>query len=142
MPELPEYADRPQIVSFSPDGAELNIDEANRWGEDLDIMLQRVIAEDLRAYLSKAAIKSRTSLLEKYTYLLDVSVVKFELVENKGAYFDALWVVKNGSSFNVAHKGKTSLFIPTDNDYNEYVTAMNKMIGQMCEQIARKILKN
>ena len=65
LPELPEYVDRPQIVSFSSASSELNIDETNRWGEDLDIMLQRIIAADLRAYLPKAGIKPRKSLLEK-----------------------------------------------------------------------------
>ena len=101
LPELPEYVDRPQIVSISEDDEKLNIDETNRWIEDLDVMLQRVVAGDLRAYLPKAAIKPRTSLLEKYKYILNLSVVKFDLVENKQAYFEALWTIKSGYTFNV-----------------------------------------
>ena len=94
LPELPEYADRPQIVSYSKSGS-LNIDETNRWGEDLDIMLQRVIANDLRGYLPKAGIKPRTSLLEKYRYILNVSVVKFDLIENNRAYFGTVFLCRH-----------------------------------------------
>ena len=141
LPELPEYADRPQIVSYSKSGS-LNIDETNRWGEDLDIMLQRVIANDLRGYLPKAGIKPRTSLLEKYRYILNVSVVKFDLIENNRAYFEALWTVKSGNTFNVVYKGKTSLEMKTKGGYNQYVDAMSKMVGQMSEQIAQKLVKN
>lgn len=142
LPELPEYIDRPQIVSFSENGGELNIDEVNRWGEDLDIMLQRVIAGDLRAYLPKAAIKPRTSLLEKYKYILNVSVVKFDMVENNQAYFEALWTVKSGNTFNIVYKGKTSLNKPVDDGYGDYAKVMGEMIAQMSEQIAQKISGN
>lgn len=141
VPELPEYVDRPQIVSFLEDNAELNIDETNRWSDDLDVMIQRVIAADLRAYLPKAAIKPRTSLLEKYKYILNVSVERFDLLKDK-AYFEALWSVKSGSSFNVVYKGKTSLEMPIDDGYNKYINAMSKMISQMSKQIAQKLIKN
>ena len=141
LPELPEYADRPQIVSFVKDDAKLYIDETNRWGEDLDIMLQRVIAGDLRAYLPKSGIKPRTSLLEKYKYILNVSVVKFDLIDNE-AYFEALWTLKSGNTFNIVHKGKTSLSMSVDDDYNEYVNVMSEMISQMSKQIAQKLVNN
>lgn len=138
LPELPEYVDRPQIVSFSSVNSELNIDETNRWGEDLDIMLQRVIASDLRAYLPEAGIKPRTSLLEKYRYILNVSIVKFDLIEDT-AYFEALWTIKNGNTFNIVYKGKTSLNMSVDDDYNEYVNVMSEMISQMSKQIAQRL---
>ena len=139
---MPEYADRPQIVSFSVNDEKLNIDETNRWGEDLDIMLQRVIAADLRAYLPRAAIKPRTSLLEKYRYILNVSVVKFDLIDDNQAYFEALWTVKSGNTFNIICKGKTLLNMPVDGGYNDYVKVMSDMIGQMSKQIAQKLSKN
>lgn len=141
LPELPEYVDRPQIVSFSSASSELNIDETNRWGEDLDIMLQRIIAADLRAYLPKAGIKPRTSLLEKYRYILNVSIAKFDLVENT-AYLDALWTLKSGNTFNIAYKGKTSLSMTVNDEYSGYVKAMSEMLSQMCKQIAQKLTKN
>ena len=141
LPDLPDYVDRPQIVSFSKDNSELNIDETNRWGEDLDIMLQRIIAADLRAYLPKAGIKPRTSLLEKYRYILNVSIAKFDLVENT-AYLDALWTLKSGNTFNIAYKGKTSLSMTVNDEYSGYVKAMSEMLSQMCKQIAQKLTKN
>ena len=142
LPELPEYVDRPQIVSVSKGNSELNIDETNRWGEDLDIMLQRVVANDLREYLPKASIKPRTSLLEKYRYILNVSVVKFDMIEDNSAHFEALWTVKSGNSFNVIFKGKTVSDMPVEDGYNDYVEAMSDMIGKMCEQIAQKVSRN
>jgi uncharacterized lipoprotein YmbA len=142
LPELPEYVDRPQIVSVSKSNSELNIDETNRWGEDLDIMLQRIIANDLRAYLPKASIKSRTSLLEKYRYILNVSVVKFDMINDNQAYFEALWSVKSGNSFAVIYKDRVSFNMPIEDGYSGYVEAMSDMIGKMCEQIAQKVSRN
>ena len=140
--ELPEYADRPQIVSVSSVNSELNIDETNRWGEDLDIMLQRVIAGDLRAYLPKGTIKPRTSLLEQYKYILNVSVVRFDMIKNNEAYLEALWSIKNGNTFDVIYKSKTTLSMPLKDGYNDYVNAMSEMVSQMCKQIAQKLIKN
>ena len=142
LPELPEYADRPQIVSVSSVNSELNIDETNRWGEDLDIMLQRVIAGDLRAYLPKGTIKPRTSLLEQYKYILNVSVVRFDMIKNNEAYLEALWSIKNGNTFDVIYKSKTTLSMPLKDGYNDYVNAMSEMLSQMCKQIAQKLIKN
>ena len=142
LPDLPEYADRPQIVSVSSVNSELNIDETNRWGEDLDIMLQRVIAGDLRAYLPKGTIKPRTSLLEQYKYILNVSVVRFDMIKNNEAYLEALWSIKNGNTFDVIYKSKTTLSMPLKDGYNDYVNAMSEMVSQMCKQIAQKLIKN
>ena len=142
LPDLPDYADRPQIISFSKDNSELNIDETNRWGEDLDIMVQRVLAEDLRAYLPKASIKIRSSIIEKYKYILNVSIVKFDLIEDNKIYFEALWTVKSGATFNTVYKGKISLNKEIKQGYNEYVQAMSEMLGSLSEQIAKKISGN
>ena len=142
LPELPEYADRPQFVSFSDNGAEINIDELNRWGEDLDIMLQRVIAADLRAYLPKANIKAKTSLLEKFRYEVSVTVTKFEMVEDNEAYFEALWNIKNTGSLTIIQKGKTSLNMKIENNTDGYSKAMSEMIALMSEEIAKSLVKN
>ena len=142
LPELPEYVDRPQIVSFSSVNSELNIDETNRWGEDLDIMLQRIIASDLRAYLPKAGIKPRTSLLEQYKYILNVSVIRFDMIKNNEAYLEALWSIKSGNTFNVIYKSKTTLSMPLKDGYNDYVMVMSEMVSQMCKQIVQKLIKN
>lgn len=141
LPELPEYADRPQIVSFAKNGAKINIDETNRWGEDLDIMLQNVIAADLRAYLPKSNIKAKTSLLEKFKYAVNITITKFEMIENDKVYFEALWNIKSGNSLNIINKGKTALDKNIENGYDDYVAAMNDMIAQMCGQIAQSIIK-
>lgn len=142
LPELPEYVDRPQIVSVSSDNSELNIDETNRWSDDLDVMMQRVMASDLRAYLPKASVKPRISLLEQYKYILNVSVVRFDMVKNNEAYFEALWTIKNGSTFDVRYKGKTELNMPFKSGYDSYVKVMSEMLSQMCKQIAQKLSKN
>ena len=142
LPELPEYADRPQIVSFVKDGSEINIDETNRWGDDLDIMLQNVVASDLRAYLPKADVKAKTSLLEKFRYVIAITVTKFEMLDDNEAYFEVLWSVKSGSSLNVIYKDKISLSQKIEGGYEEYVKAINDMIAQMSKQIAERIIKH
>lgn len=139
LPELPEYADRPQFVSFSANGSKINIDELNRWGEDLDIMLQRVIAADLRLYLPNANVKAKTSLLEKFRYIVDVTITKFEMIEDSEAYLEALWSIKNGSLLNIMRKGKTSLNMKIEDETEGYSLAMSEMIALMSEQIAKSL---
>jgi uncharacterized lipoprotein YmbA len=142
LPELPEYVDKPQIVSILSVNSELNIDETNRWGEDLDIMLQRVVSNDLRAYLPKASIKPRTSLLEQYKYILNMEVVRFDMIKNTEACLDVLWSIKNGNTFDVVYRGKTSLSMPLRGGYNDYVKVMSEMVGQMSKQIAQRLVNN
>ena len=51
--KIPEYQDRPQIVTQDRDGM-LTFAQFDRWGESLDQGIQRVIAENLAAMLPKA----------------------------------------------------------------------------------------
>ena len=46
-PVLPEYLDRPQIVQLKSND-QVSIDEMQRWAAPLDIMIEGVLAEDLR----------------------------------------------------------------------------------------------
>lgn len=139
LPEMPEYADRPQFVSFSSNGSEMRIDETNRWGEDLDVMLQRVIAEDLRACLPNASIKAKTSLLEKFKYVLNVTVTKFEMIEDDEACFEALWNIKNFNSATSVHKGKVSLTMKIEDGEESYPDAVSEMVAVMSKQIAESL---
>ena len=142
LPELPEYVDRPQMVSFADNGSEINIDEVNRWGDDLDVMLQRVVADDLRVYLPKANVKAKTSLLEKYKYVISMDITKFEMIENKEVIFEALWSVKNGSSLNVVYKGTSVFNMPIEEGYDDYVKVMSEIVALMSKQIAESLAKH
>ena len=136
---LPDYLDRGQIVSFSSDGSQMYINEQERWGWQLDGMLQKTVAEDISKIFPHSIVKSKTSLLEQFTYLVKVQIVRFDKVGNN-AVFTAWWQISNASG-KVLYKGKTDLQETTDGSYSSYAKAQSNMIFAMCKQISAKISK-
>ena len=65
---IPSYLDKPQIVMRATDGVELEISEYNRWGETLNSLLQRVLADDLSLALPNSIVKPQTFSAENYDY--------------------------------------------------------------------------
>ena len=104
-------------------------------------MIQNTVVEDLSAFFPKAKIKSRKSFLDKYDYILSISIEKVYFVKGENVYFKAFWSLRNENSFDDVLNGETSLTLKVGDNYNSYVNELGKLIGQMCEQIAIKINK-
>ncbi|MDE6570976.1 MAG: PqiC family protein [Alphaproteobacteria bacterium] len=52
---IPEYIDRPQIVTMS--GVNVHLAQDNRWAEGLAPMIQRKLIHNIGAYLPRATVK-------------------------------------------------------------------------------------
>lgn len=135
---VPDYLDKPQIVTLKANSVELNISELNRWSEPLTSMLQRIIAADLGYSLPKAVVKPRTSARENFKYLVQVEINKFDGIWNKSAELEAWWSVTNADGKTLIQK-KTSLSANLGEGYDALVKAQSRLIAELSAQIAAGI---
>jgi uncharacterized lipoprotein YmbA len=73
-PLLPAYLDRPEMVA-DMGGGRIKIDEMRRWGEPLDEMLERVLAENVRQRLPNSAVMAEGGdrpVKARFTVMLDL----------------------------------------------------------------------
>lgn len=137
---VPRYLDRPQIVTFEPNGTQLNIAEFDRWAESYSTGLSRILADDISAYLPKAVVKFQAISDENFTYTVETEINRFDAVLGQEIKLDAWWTVyKNG---RMVIRERSRLQLPVGNGYQNLVVAESALIGQLARQIAEKIAKN
>ena len=138
--ELPDYLDRPQIIVFEQGSPQMKIDETNRWGEALATMVQRTVTTDIAAYLPKATVKSKTALDERFRYLVDIEIVRLDMIGDDGAVLEAWWSVYDDDGRRIVQQ-KTALKRKIDGGFDAYVEAESEMIAEMSRQIAQVVAK-
>lgn len=135
---LPDYLDKPQIVVFEEGTPQMGISELNRWGEPLDSMIQRIIAADMSVYLPQSEIKARTLLMEHFDYIIDIQIVRFDMVWNDKAVLEAWWYISNAQG-NIIYKKKELLSEKIGRSFDDFAEAEGRLLGQMSYEIALKI---
>lgn len=136
--ELPDYLDKPQIITMEDNSPEIKQAEHDRWGDNLSSMIQRILADDLSTYLPNAMVKSKIELTENFDYLLNVEIVKMDFVWNKKAVLEAWWYISDASGKNIKRQ-KFYAQEPINTSFAEFVEAESKMLGQMSYDIATEI---
>ena len=135
--ELPDYLDRPQIVSFEKGKPQMNISELDRWGEPLASMIQRTTAADISLYLPEAVVKPRSSLMEKFKYVVDIQIIRFDMIQGEEAVLEAWWYISD-SDGRIVYRQKTMLMQKTGKGFDSFVEAESHLLAQMSGEIARK----
>ncbi len=136
---LPDYLEKRQIVFFD-EGTHMGISESNRWGEDLSTMIQRSLTADISLYLPKSAVKSKTSLLEKFKYTVDVQIVRFDLIRGEKAVLEAWWYI-NSSGGNILISRKFVAEQKINDNFASFAQAQSNMIAEMSKEIAAAVIK-
>lgn len=137
---LPEYLDRPQIVTrLTPN--RLQLADSHRWAEPLSENIPRVLGENLSALLGTDRIllypwpSSRTT-----DYQLLVEVLHFENESDGAARLVALWSVKGKDSGIVLPERRSSHLVPARSQNPEgQVGALNEALGSFCREIAQEL---
>lgn len=137
--DLPEYLDKPQITVFENGTAQMGISELNRWGEPLASMIQRVVAADMSAYLPNSEVKSRTQLMEHFDYIVDVQIVRFDMIWNDRAVLEAWWYISNGQG-RIVYKQKTQLSEKIGRSFDGFAETESRLLGQMSRDISLKVV--
>lgn len=137
---IPDYLDKPQIVTLKDNLVELNISETNRWSEPLSTMIQRVVADDIGDDLPNAMVKPRVSGRESFKYIVQIEINKMEGSWKKEAVLEAWWSISNKNGKILAQK-KTSLSRPLGSSYDDLVKVESILLGELSNEISTQIAK-
>ena len=137
--ELPEYIDRPQIVSAEKGSSQVQISETNRWSESLDTLIQRTLTSDISAYLPQAVVKDKT-INDRFDITVEVQMTRLDMITNDKAVLEAWWYILDKSG-NTLYREKFSESLPIDASYNSFVSATEKLLSALSREIAEKALK-
>jgi uncharacterized lipoprotein YmbA len=137
--ELPEYLDRPQIVTRTGQN-ELRLAEFDRWAEPLKDSVSQALAENLAAYLPSRKVAAypwkRSAQLD---YQLVVKVIRFEGAGGESV-LNVRWSVSSGD-------GKTELLVresryaepAAGTDYRAMVAAMSRALARFSRDVAEAL---
>jgi uncharacterized lipoprotein YmbA len=134
--ELPEYLDRPQIVTRSGQN-ELNLAEFERWGASLKDNVTEVLADNLAVLLPSKKIATypwrRSTLV---AYQVAVKVTRFDRTEGGEAVLSARWKIMNAEGSELLIRESHYAENPADKTYAATVAAMNRVLAQFSREVA------
>lgn len=141
---LPDYLDRPQIVTRAS-GNEVMLADFSAWVEPINGMFVRVLVEDLSLLLASdnvlALPQRRPTRLD---YQVEVDVTRFDADLSGRALLDARWRVFGRDGDRLVDEGRSTIVAPgaAPGDYDAIVAALSKALGQMSSAIASAIQKS
>ncbi|MBQ9236015.1 MAG: membrane integrity-associated transporter subunit PqiC [Alphaproteobacteria bacterium] len=135
---LPEYLSRPQMVMLDEKTPKVEIAEFNRWGENLDNMLQRKTAADLRVYLPKAKIAGSDEEVQNAAYEVRIEVMRMDMMRQGKVVLEAKWYVLNNNG-QVVKSGRFEQSQVIKPRYEDYAYGASTLLGKMNMDIARAL---
>lgn len=138
---LPQYLDRPQIVTRGSD-QRLRMSEHQQWGGNLRDEMTRVLAENLGKQLpADRVLAAPTHIALQPDYRIEVDVRRFEREANGHVKLAARWWITRGSDGTLLASPEASFSgPPVDADaYEALVGAMSAACGELAQAIARSI---
>jgi len=138
---LPEYLDRPQIVTRLT-ANRLQLADSQRWAEPLGENILRVLGENISALLGTERILLYPWPTSRATdYQLLVEVLHFENESDGAARLVALWSVKGKDGAMVLEERRSSHLIPAPSrDQEGQVGALNAALGSFCREISQALM--
>ena len=138
---LPQYLDRPQIVSRGSDHR-LRMTEHQQWGGNLRDDMTRVLAENLGRQLpGERVLAAPTHMALRPDYRIEVDVQRFEREADGSVKLAARWWLTRGADGALLASPEASFSGPSvDEDaYEALVGAMSAVFGDLARAIADSI---
>ncbi|MFT4579463.1 MAG: putative lipoprotein YmbA [Nitrospinales bacterium] len=140
---IPQYLERFHIATRSSK-SQLEFSESHQWGESLRKNLLRTMSRNLSKLLSTldvgTPLNRSTSLPD---YRVQVHIEQFEMESNKKVNLVARWQLAEGPQskplgiFSANLQGQE---IIKERDYEQMVTIMRELYGELCQRIAKTII--
>jgi uncharacterized lipoprotein YmbA len=138
---LPDYLDRPQIVTRS-ENTELYLAELHRWGEPLQKNFIRVLAE----YISATTGSEKIIILPsrergEIDIQVMIDVIQFDTSSSGDANLIAYWNVENRDGSKLVENTRSTLTsrVPRPDDYSSIALTLSQLIGQLARQISAEL---
>jgi uncharacterized lipoprotein YmbA len=135
--ELPDYLDRPQIVSRTSQN-ELTLAEFDRWAEPLKDNFTQVLAENLAVLLpSQRVVVYPWRRATPVDYQLVVKVIRFDLTVGGDSVLNTRWSVLSSDGRQTLLTRESSYTEhPAGDDYPAIVTALNQTLAAFSRDVA------
>ncbi|QFY42807.1 membrane integrity-associated transporter subunit PqiC [Candidatus Methylospira mobilis] len=137
--DLPEYLDRPQIVTRSGRN-ELQLAEFDRWAGSLKDNVAQVLAENLRTQLpgNRVALYpwKRAAGID---YQVTVKIIRFDRSVDGDSVLNAHWVILDGEGKQLAAHDAHYAEPPAGSGYRATVAAMNRTLERFGNDVADAI---
>ena len=140
---IPDYLDRPQIVSRSGP-RELKLAEFERWAGSLEEDISRVLAENLSVLLAPDNVTvlrwGRDAYPFPAQYRVGVDVLRFDGTIGESVILSARWSVSREEEKKVLSAGESNVREPVGRpDYGALVEAMSRALETLGREIAAAI---
>ena len=136
-PGLAGYLDRPEIVRRVVE-FRLGVAANERWGEPLDMMVARVLAEDIQQRVPGASVfTAEGAITADPDATVEVDVQRFDVGETGEVNLVAQVAVERGATHTAAATQAVRLGArPKADTTAALVSTMSDLLGQMADQIA------
>ncbi len=142
---LPQYLERPQIVTRSSRN-QLELAESHQWGGNLRKNMMRVLAKNFSQLLGTTHIAISPHLPPTPSdFRVELEVMHFERDSDGKVRLSAQWRLSRGKDRKplvIQITDLTSPTIHTGPDFEQTVSAMSSLMGDLSQIIGREILKN
>jgi uncharacterized protein len=139
---LPEYLDRPQIVSWASP-TRLHLSNAHRWAEPLGKSFARTLLANLAQALPDTQLVAWPWRATQQPALqVTVDVQRFERAADGALVLEARWAVQRGAADGAPDLHMTSLSVPVAgaaDDYDALVTAASAAVLGLARDIAARL---
>ena len=138
---MPEYLNRSQMVTRGP-GAEIIVDEFNRWAEPLDNAIHRVLASNLDVLLESVVVVAYpSSALVNIDYRLIGRFDRFNSGQDGLVVLDVQWAIvdSTGTVRLPPRRARFESQATRPDDPGSIAQAMSDVLAQFCRDIAGEI---
>jgi uncharacterized lipoprotein YmbA len=139
---LPEYLERPQLVTRSGDNR-LRLEEFDQWGGNLAKDLTRVMTENLSLLLgSDGVVAAPHTQRARPDYRVEIEVLRFERAGDARVHLAAKWRLLRGADGSPLASPTTVLEsgpLPEAAGIEHTVAAMSAVYGELSRVIAQAV---
>ncbi len=135
--EIPDYLDRPQIVTRTMTN-ELKLAEFDRWAGDLQQDIARALAETMSSRLADNGVFILTGRRPvPAEYRIAVRIDRFEAMPGNQVLLKGLWTVLEKDGRRVLIRGESNISETAQGtDYGATVAAMSRTVDRLGTEIA------
>ncbi len=139
-PGIAGYLDRPEIVRRLVD-YRLGVAANERWGEPLNVMIGRVVAQDLSQRLGGANVFTEDgAITADADATVEINIEKFEMDGDGTVQLVAQLAIERGTSHAATGARMIRLSVrPAEGSTSGMVHAMSDLLGQMSDQVAAAV---
>lgn len=138
---VPDYLNRPQIVTRVGDSQQLRVAEFDRWIEPLEVTLTRTAGVILSRALPKARITLYPNPAQDESHaLLEINVLRFDGTPGGWVHLEAHWTLLEPRTGSVLLQGSENLQRGLkDERYETLVEGMSILFGEFAAKVALSV---